>query len=167
MWHSHLIARGAKVFDVACGTGRHSLAAAMLGGEVTAADRDPEALAIGREAARSLGLEVSWMEWDLEGELPPLGTFDVLLMFNYLDRPRLPRLLEYLRPGGLLLMETFLEEQRNFDWGPTSPDHLLHRGELSSLVAPGLTVLHGREVLEPVGGTQWSALASVVAKKVV
>lgn len=137
----------------------------MLGAEVTAVDRDPSALAVGREAARSLGLSVSWLEWNLEQELP-LGTFDVLLVFNYLDRLRLPRLLEFLRPGGLLLMETFLEDQREFEWGPTDAAHLLKRGELPTLLTPSMTVVHGREVLEPVGGVKWSAIASVVAKKV-
>ena len=136
----------------------------MLGADVTAVDRDPAMLAMGREAARSLGLTVSWMEWDLDQDLP-LGTFDVLLLFNYLDRLRLPRLLELLRPGGLLLMETFLAEQRDFEWGPTKDAHLLQRGELSQLVTPALTVVHAREVLEPVGGVRWSAIASVVAKK--
>lgn len=160
-----MVTRGAKVLDLACGTGRHSLAAAMLGGEVTAVDDDPGVLGVGREAAKSLGLSVSWVEWDLSKGLPPVGTFDVLLMFNYLDRARIPELIEHLRPGGLLIMETFLEDQRAFDWGPTSPDHLLKRGELPSLIAP-LEVIFAREVLEPVGGVQWSALASVVARKV-
>jgi SAM-dependent methyltransferase len=165
VWHGHLVTRGAKVLDLACGTGRHSLAAAMLGGEVTAVDHDPDVLGVGREAAKSLGLSVSWVEWDLSNGLPPVGTFDVLLMFNYLDRSRVPELIEHLRPGGHLIMETFLEDQRAFDWGPTNPDHLLKRGELPLLIAP-LEVIYGREVLEPVGGVQWSAMASVVARKV-
>jgi SAM-dependent methyltransferase len=164
LWHSPLIPKGARVLDVACGTGRHSLAAALLGAEVTAVDCDAAKLDFAREAARELGLRITWIEWDLTGKLPPLGTFDILLIFNYLDRARLPDLLSFLRPGGLLLMETFLEDQRAFDWGPRSDNHLLRRGELASLVRP-LTVLFGREVIEPVGGVRWSALASVVAQK--
>lgn len=137
----------------------------MLGAEVTAVDNDPAKLAMGREAARSLGLSVSWMEWNLEQDLP-LGTFDILLVFNYLDRERLPRWFNLLRPGGLLIMETFLREQRDFEWGPTKDAQLLKRGELPQLLTPALTVVHAREVLEPVGGVRWSAIASVVAKKV-
>ena len=152
------------MLDLACGAGRHALAAAMLGAEVTAVDRDPSRLAIGRDAARDLGLSITWLEWDLTGAEPPLGTFDTLLLFNYLDRDRLARMLQHLRPGGVLLMETFLEDQREFDWGPTSAAHLLRRGELASLVAP-LRILHGREVLEPANGNRWSAVASIVAHK--
>ncbi len=159
-----MVGRGTRVLDLACGTGRHSIAAALAGAQVTAVDRDPERLEFARQAARERGLEVTWLEWDLAGTPPPLGTFDVLFMFNYLDRSRMPLFLAFLRPGGYLLMETFLEDQRAFAWGPTSDDHLLRRGELPTLVAP-LEVLHGREALEPVESVHWSAVASVLARK--
>jgi 2-polyprenyl-3-methyl-5-hydroxy-6-metoxy-1,4-benzoquinol methylase len=163
--HAHLIPEGARVLDLACGTGHHGLACAALGAEVTAVDKDPARLEVGRRMAKALGVTVTWLEWDLSGPLPPLGTFDVLLLFNYLDRARMPAFIDYLRPGGILMMETFLEDQRSFDWGPTSDDHLLRRGEVSTLVEP-LRVIFGREALEPVEGVNWSAVASVVAKKV-
>jgi SAM-dependent methyltransferase len=163
-WHSHRITRGTRVLDIGCGTGRHSLAAAARGAEVTGVDLDTARLDQARKAAQERALAVTWVHWDLAGPLPPLGTFDVLLMFNYLDRARLAELLGFLRPGGHLLMETFLTDQREFGWGPTSDEHLLRRGELPLLVAP-LTALHGREVIEPVGGVQWSAIASVLARK--
>lgn len=153
------------MLDLACGAGRHSLAAAALGAEVTAVDRNAALLDAGRLAARELGVEVQWVEWDLEQSLPPLGTFDVLLIFNYLDRERMADLLGFLRPDGYLLMETFLEDQRAFDWGPTRAARLLQRGELPRLVAP-LEILHGREALEPIEGVRWSAVASVLARKV-
>ena len=93
-----------------------------------------------------------------------LGTFDVLLLFNYLDRARMSSLTDFLRPGGLFMMETFLEDQKAFDWGPTSDDHLLKRGELANLL-PAFDVLHGREALEPVEGVHWSAVAAILARK--
>jgi tellurite methyltransferase len=152
------------VLDVACGTGRHSLAAAALGAEVTGLDRDASRLEAARAEARERNLNVTWLEWDLTTGPPPLGTFDMLLIFDYLDRAGMPALLEFLRPGGLLMMETFLEDQRAFDWGPTSDAHLLRRGELPLLIKP-LVVLHGREAIEPLGGVQLSAMASVLARK--
>lgn len=159
-----MIVRGARVLDLACGSGRHAIAAAELGAEVTAVDKDPARLEAGKQAARSRGLTITWLQWDLTGSAPPLGTFDVLLLFNYLDRARLPALTEFLRPGGLFMMETFLEDQKGFDWGPTSDEHLLKRGELPRLL-PAFEILHGREALEPVEGVHWSAVAGVVARK--
>ena len=97
-----------------------------------------------RELAAAHQLTVDWRVVDLEGPWPELGDFDAVLVFNYLDRANMPRLLRLVAPGGLLMMETFLEAQ------------------LARLAAP-LRVVHGREVLEPVDAERWRAIASVVA----
>ena len=164
IWHAHRIHPGSRVVDLACGDGRHSLAAAALGAEVVGIDRDPVTLATARRKAEEAGLTLQWLELDLEGEWPELGVFDAVLVFNYLDRAKMPRILQLVAPGGLLIMETFLEAQREAGWGPTSSAHLLRPGELARLVAP-LRVVHGREALETVDAEHWRAVASVVAQK--
>jgi 2-polyprenyl-3-methyl-5-hydroxy-6-metoxy-1,4-benzoquinol methylase len=151
------------VLDLACGEGRHTLAAAALGATVVGVDRDGTRLALAETRALSAGLTIEWRELDLEGTWPELGSFDAVLVFNYLDRAGMPRILRLLSPGGVLIMETFLEAQRRAGWGPTSDRHLLRPGELARLVAP-LTVVHGREVLEAVEPTRWRAVASIVAR---
>jgi tellurite methyltransferase len=150
------------VVDLACGEGRHSLAAAELGAQVLGIDREPAVLARARARAAAAELSLEWLQLDLEGEWPELGIFDAVLVFNYLDRANMPRILQLVAPGGLLFMETFLEAQREAGWGPTSSEHLLQPGELARLVAP-LTVLHGREAVETVDAEHWRAIASVVA----
>jgi 2-polyprenyl-3-methyl-5-hydroxy-6-metoxy-1,4-benzoquinol methylase len=152
------------VLDLACGRGRHSLAAAQLGAEVVAIDRDAAKLATAAQHATAKGLTIDWRELDLEGPWPELGTFDAVLVFNYLDRASMPRILQLVAPGGLLMMETFLEAQREAGWGPTSMKHLLRPGELARLVAP-FTVVHGREALETVDAERWRAVASVIAER--
>jgi len=131
---------------------------------VTAVDKDPARLEMGRQAAKARGLNVTFLQWDLTGSPPPLGTFDILLLFEYLDRRRMDELTGFLRPGGLFMMETFLEDQKQFEWGPSSDEHLLRRGELATLL-PAFDVIHGREALEPVEGVHWSAVAGIVARK--
>jgi 2-polyprenyl-3-methyl-5-hydroxy-6-metoxy-1,4-benzoquinol methylase len=153
-----------RVLDLACGTGRHSLAAAARGAEVTAWDRSAAKLEEGRAAAAARGVQVDWQEVDLAGEWPAVAPFDVVLQFNYLDRERMALVLDALAPDGTLIMETFLTTQRDLGWGPTNEEHLLGRGELARLIAP-LEVLHGREVLEPVDVERWRAVASVVARR--
>lgn len=150
------------MLDLACGSGRHSLAAAALGARVTGVDRNPAKLAAARERAAAAGLRVEWLEMDLEGPWPDLGSFDAVLVFNYLDRASMPKIVGLVAPGGRLMMETFLEVQREAGWGPTSERHLLQPGELSRLVEP-LTVVHGREVFETVDAERWRAVASVIA----
>jgi 2-polyprenyl-3-methyl-5-hydroxy-6-metoxy-1,4-benzoquinol methylase len=163
-WHGHLIGSGTRVLDLACGEGRHSLAAAALGASVVAVDRDETRIASAREHAAERGLEVDWRVADLEGPWPDLGSFDAVLLFNYLDRARIPAVRELIGPGGYLMMETFLTAQRELGWGPTSDEHLLQPAEIGRLVAP-LVVLHGREVLEAIDAERWRAVASVIAVK--
>ncbi len=153
-----------RVLDLACGEGRHALAAAILGAETVGVDRDERRLATARELADAHGLAVDWRVADLEESWPDLGRFDAVLVFNYLDRARMPEIRDLVAPGGLLIMETFLTGQRELGWGPTSEDHLLGPGELARLAAP-FTVVHGREVLEPVDAERWRAVASVVAAR--
>jgi 2-polyprenyl-3-methyl-5-hydroxy-6-metoxy-1,4-benzoquinol methylase len=163
-WHDHLIRPGMRVLDLACGDGRHSLAAAARGATVVAWDRDAAKLEAGRTAAAARSLQVDWQEVDLAAEWPDVAPFDAILVFNYLDRERMAAIRELLAPGGMLIMETFLTTQRELGWGPTNDGHLLSRGELAQLVLP-LEVVHGREVLEPVDVERWRAVASVVARR--
>jgi SAM-dependent methyltransferase len=151
-----------RVLDLACGEGRHSLAAAILGAEAVGIDRDETRLATARELAAAHNLVVDWRVVDLEGPWPDLGRFDAVLVFNYLDRARMLEVRDLVAPGGLLMMESFLTGQRELGWGPTSEDHLLRPGELARLAAP-FRIVHGREVLEPVDAERWRAVASVVA----
>lgn len=163
-WHDHLLAPGVRVLDLASGEGRHAVLAAQRGAVVTAVDRDPAALERGRELAANAGVAVDFQELDLEGSWSALRAFDVVLCFNYLDRGRMPAIRELVAPGGALLMETFLVAQRHLGWGPQSDDHLLHPGELATLMAP-LAIAHGREVIEPVEGERWRAIASSFAQR--
>lgn len=163
-WHDHLVKPGMRVLDLACGDGRHSLAAAARGAAVTAWDRDAASLATGRAQAAARDLDVDWQQVDLEADWPAVPPFDAVLVFNYLDRERMPLVRGLLAPGGTLIMETYLATQRELGWGPTRDEHLLARGELARLIVP-LEVLHGREVLEPVDVERWRAVASVVARR--
>ena len=152
------------VLDLACGEGRHALKAAQWGATVTAVDQDDTKLEIGREAAERLGVTVDFQSVDLAGEWPEFGTFDMVLMFNYLDRPRVADVKAAVAPNGVLLMETYLEWQRALGWGPNTDEHLLAPGELTRLAAP-FELLHGREVFEPIESTKVRAVASIAAQK--
>ncbi len=66
-----------------------------------------------------------------------------MLTFNYLQRSLFPSLRRALRPGGVLLYETFTVAQAARGH-PTNPDFLLQPGELPRLVEP-LEVIRSRE----------------------
>lgn len=100
---------------------------------------------------------------DLEAQDAITSTYDVVLVFNYLDRARLPQIQRAVRPGGLLICETFLTWQQGLGWGPTKDAHMLRIGEIGDLVAP-MKLIFSREVLETVGD-RVRAVASVVARQ--
>ena len=162
--HASLLAPGARVLDLACGGGRHAIAAAELGAKVTAIDSDASRLRTARRAAQHRRLTIEWVEADLTQIPIPDCSFDVVMIFNYLDRHRMPEFASAVRPGGFLISETFLESQRQLGWGPSSSDHLLRAGELPVLVLP-LEVVLSREALDFHDGRPM-AVASVLAQRV-
>jgi SAM-dependent methyltransferase len=138
-----VLPRGAEVLDVACGRGRNALLLAAAGFTVRAVDRDPSRIEGLAENAGRLGIELDAQVMDLEAGGVELGSFDLVLGFHYLHRPLFPALVTAVRPGGILLYETFTAAQAARGH-PRNPAYLLSPGELESLVAP-LTVFRSRE----------------------
>jgi rhodanese-related sulfurtransferase len=140
-----LLPRRGVALDVACGRGRHALLLAAAGLRVRAVDRDGERIAALRDVAGRLRLRLEAEVVDLEGGPAALGeaAYDLVLGINYLHRPLFPALVRAVRPGGLLLWETFTIAQAGRGH-PTNPDFLLQPGELPRLVAP-LEVLRSRD----------------------
>lgn len=121
---------GALVLDFACGAGRHARHAALRGATVIAADRDIRGVAaIG--ASSVLPGRILPVALDLEAHPWPFapGSFDAVIVANYLFRPRLALLCALLRPGGMLICETFAHGNARYG-RPSNPDYLLRPGEL-------------------------------------
>lgn len=58
--------KGAKILDIGCGTGRHSIALAREGFKLTGVDISPAMLNIAREHAEEEGVEISLIESDAQ-----------------------------------------------------------------------------------------------------
>ena len=82
---------------------------------------------------------------------------------NFLDRALFPEFSRALRPGGVLIAETFTNEQASLGH-PKDPRFLLGHGELRELVA-GLDVEHYREGLVSYRDGTRAFRASVMARK--
>jgi SAM-dependent methyltransferase len=136
---SHLVAPSGAVLDIAAGSGRHARWFAQRGHPVAAIDRAQEALA-------ALGgiQGVEPVQADLENgspwPLPESRRFAAVVVTNYLHRPLLPRLLQLLAPGGVLLYETFARGNETIG-KPSNPAFLLTPGELLEAVRGRLTVV--------------------------
>jgi 2-polyprenyl-3-methyl-5-hydroxy-6-metoxy-1,4-benzoquinol methylase len=129
--------RSGRALDVACGRGRNALWLARQGFETTAIDRDAAIVAALEAGARRDGLLLTALAMDLEGGDVSLGdeAYDVIVVVHYLHRPLFPALRAALRPGGVLVYETFTVAQAARG-RPTNPAFLLEPGELPRLVAP-------------------------------
>jgi dihydroneopterin aldolase len=136
-----------KVLDLASGTGRHALFLASLGYQIDAIDRDIHALAQLTSAARARKFTgVTTQMVDLEQpppHKPNLGheAYDVILVFFYLTRPLFPHIIDALKPGGMLLYETFLIDNHLHYQHPRRKEFCLAHNELIDLVSD-LRILH-------------------------
>ncbi len=124
--HAGFVKAKTSLLDVACGRGRHAKFFASRGVLVTAVDRDAAALTSIR-GTNGVILE----QRDLENNPWPYApeSFDCILVCNYLWRPTAAALLASLKPGGLLLYETFMVGNERFG-SPSRPDFLLRPNEL-------------------------------------
>jgi SAM-dependent methyltransferase len=158
--HAQLLPRAGLALDVACGEGRHALWLAERGLTTMAIDRDEaRVLRLAAEAARR-GLSLRVQAADLEDRAFALAesSYDVIVVVHYLHRPLFPSLLVALRPGGVLVYETFTRAQAERG-RPTNPAFLLEPGELFERVR-ALDVLASRE-----GEFDGRMVASVVARQ--
>jgi ubiquinone/menaquinone biosynthesis C-methylase UbiE len=109
------ISPGARVLDVACGTGNTAIPAARAGGRVTGVDIASNLLQQARKRAAAEHLEIRFLEGDAE-ELPASDhEFDVVLtMFGAMFAPHPERvaaeLIRVCRPGGLIAMANWTPE---------------------------------------------------------
>jgi len=115
-----------RALDVAAGLGRHALVLARHGWSVDAVDISFEGLRILKERARQAGVAVNLIVTDLNRLSLRPASYDLIVQTFFLDRRLLPRLRQWVRPGGHLYIETHLQ-------GPGAPArhrYALRPGEL-------------------------------------
>jgi SAM-dependent methyltransferase len=127
------------------GRGRHALILARAGFHTFGVDIRRDAVADAIAAAQAEGLRLAGWCADLTAYPLPAGYFDLVVVTRYLQRDLFAPLRASLRPGGVILYETFTTAQRALGAGPTSPDHLLEAGELRRQF-DGLELLCDEEV---------------------
>jgi cyclopropane fatty-acyl-phospholipid synthase-like methyltransferase len=128
----------ARILDVPCGSGRHSIALAGRGHRVTGVDLSTEAIDHARRAADEAGADVEFVLADMR-EIPGDRPFDAAVClgnsFGYLDlagtREFVASLARAVRPGGGLIV----------DFGATAESILpAYTGEPGTMVTGDITV---------------------------
>lgn len=157
------------VLDVATGRGRHAMYLASKGFPVHGIDRDADALHELQAQAQEAGLSSITTE-SIDLEVNPqhpsdLGTamYDVILVFFYLYRPLFPQLIKALKPGGVIMYETFLLDNHIHRQHPRRKEFCLETNELLTLL-PGLNILHYDED-DHAGSSGRAFTARILARK--
>jgi 2-polyprenyl-3-methyl-5-hydroxy-6-metoxy-1,4-benzoquinol methylase len=139
-----------QALELACGAGHNSVWLASQGWQLDAVDISPIGLAQAEELARTCGVRVNWIAADLDEFTPAPETYDLVIVFRFLDRVRLPGIVEHaLRPGGRLIYETFTTAHtRRPDSHMKNPAFALEPGELPRLF-PRLEIVSYAECALP------------------
>jgi SAM-dependent methyltransferase len=118
-----------SVLDVACGTGNATIPAARTGAQVTGVDLTPRMLEVADERARAAGVQVRWLEGDMEALPFDDDHFDVVVstfgcQFAARHEVVADELARVLRPGGRLGLCTWTPEGSIGDFFRTVGAHL-------------------------------------------
>ena len=151
-----------RALDVACGAGRNAIFLAQAGYRVDAIDISAEGLKQARQKAENEGLNINWIEHDLDQPCPFDTEYDLILVMWYVDLALVTRLCDHLAPGGYLICEEHLLTDEEVI-GPKNPAYRVAPGALREAVA-ALEVLHYEESVEAIPEGGQVASARVVAK---
>lgn len=155
--HVDLLPKG-NALDLAMGEGRNGVFLATKGFQVTGVDISEAGFKKAQSLAAEKGVTLTTVVADLEQYPIPPEAFDVIICTYYLQRDLFPKIARALKPGGMVVIETYtvdhLHYRPNFNKA-----FLLERNELLTLL-PGLRVLRYQEV-----DTGKEAFASLLAQK--
>jgi 2-polyprenyl-3-methyl-5-hydroxy-6-metoxy-1,4-benzoquinol methylase len=130
------LAPGKRALDIACGEGRNSIFLAQQGFLVTGLDISDVGLGKATRRAEEAGVVVDFQRVDLD-QYRFTEQFDLIINFNFLLRDLIPRELQALSPGGLLIIDTIMESPQLLATHK-NPAYFLRSGEL-------LQIFHGRD----------------------
>jgi SAM-dependent methyltransferase len=151
-----------RALDVAAGAGRNALFLARRGLRVDAIDHALAGLRRAQAAARAEGLELRAVQADLETFPLPRDCYDVALNIRYLQRSLFGPLQQAVKPGGIILCETFLIDQQTLGH-PRNPAFLLQRGELRAAFSTCEILVYEEGLLD--SGAQQAYLARLLARR--
>jgi SAM-dependent methyltransferase len=123
---------GARILDLACGYGRHSIPLAAVGYQVTGLDLSDAQLRRARVTAQDAAVDVRWLQGDMRA-LPFASEFDAVIniftAFGYLESTEqdievLRQVQKALVPGGAFLLETASRDSLVRHYVPADIGHL-------------------------------------------
>lgn len=162
--NQHLLPEQGLALDLACGLGANALLMASLGLQIQAWDISSEALAKLNTEAQQRQLELITEQRDVSATPPDNSSFDVIVVSQFLDRKLCPKLINALKPGGLIFYQTFCRDKVDGS-GPQNPEFLLADNELLNLFAGLKLRVYREESTLGDTSTGWRNMAMLVGQK--
>jgi cyclopropane fatty-acyl-phospholipid synthase-like methyltransferase len=171
---AHRLRAGASALSVADGEGRNGVWLAEQGLDVLAIDYSPTALAKAQKLAQERGVHLRAEVADVTAWRWPTAAFDVIVAIfiavDVADRPAFfANLKAALKPGGLLLMQSYRPEQLNYKTGGPPDAARMCTREILQAAFGDLAELDIREhdsaLNEGTAHVGMSALIDLVGKK--
>jgi 2-polyprenyl-3-methyl-5-hydroxy-6-metoxy-1,4-benzoquinol methylase len=170
----HRLRAGASALSVADGEGRNGVWLAEQGLDVLTIDYSPTALAKAQKLAQERGVRLRTEVADVTSWRWPTAAFDVIVAIfiavDVTDRPAFfENLKAALKPGGLLLMQSYRPEQLNYKTGgPPDAARMVTRDVLQAAFGDLAEIdirEHDSILTEGTAHVGMSALIDLVAKK--
>lgn len=162
------LAPNSRILCLADGEGRNGVYLATLGHQVTAVDQSRVGLEKAKQLAEQKQALINTIEADLgEYELGVESWDCIVSIFFHIPhevRDRIyPRIITALKPGGILILESYTPEQLNHGTGgPPIADLMLTKNDLAGYFSE-MNVEHLEELeREVIEGTGHTGMASVV-----
>ncbi len=157
--------KGSQVIDVAMGMGRDAIYLARKGYFVVGIEKSQEAIKLAQETIRKEGPMFYPVRGDVSMIPIKAGSADCITVFYFLLKEAVPNILDLLRPGGLLIYETYLKRQNNLGLErKMNPAYLLDDGELLRYLK-GFDLLFYEEVIVEEKEGRRKAVARAVGRK--
>jgi tellurite methyltransferase len=139
-----------RALDLACGLGHNSIWLAQNGWHVDGVDISAEGLNQAEHLATATDTVVNWIEADLDDWQPKPESYDLAIVFRFLDRATVPQIVNTgLKPSGWLIYETFAaSELDRANSHIRNPAFTLSPGELRRLFADFEIVNFREDTLE-------------------
>jgi len=145
-----------RVLDLAAGNGRNALFLARRGNAVDAIDISFTGLRTARATADAERIELHVVQADLECFPLPVARYDAAINIRYLQRSLFEPLQKAVKPGGIVLFETFLVGQQAFGH-PRNPAFMLQHDELPRAFANCEILFYSEGLVENADGRAYVA----------
>ncbi len=148
-----------RALVLAMGEGRNAVFLAEQGFDVVGVDISEVAVKKALLLAKERGVKIRPIAADLEKYSIEENAYDLITCFNYLQRDLAPQMKKGLKPGGMIIFQTFTIDQLKYKRGPSNKNFLLRRNEL-------LDMFHGMHVVYySETDTGKKVVASLIAQK--